>query len=280
MSRAHSSIEHLAKTLYVSKFWRELKLAMFTACFDTGGTDHDQEILMTAGFVSSAGDWIEFDEKWRARLALDGIEYFHMKEFAHSTDQFEGWKSQERRRRDLFSDLLDIISSHAYRKFGCGISIPKWNSLISEQTRDDFKMKAYCTAGMLCAALVDNWAFEEKISTPIEVVFEDGDAGKGVLQKSLSQRKPELIFRPKKDGKEDPKIRAFTPLQAADLLAYELFLGVGRHEENVDKYPPRFGLMHFRSMPVTTKYLEPKDFRMLDELLTSIAAALRRGECP
>jgi hypothetical protein len=279
MIPAYSPIEHLAKTLCPNDLWGKTRLAMFTACFDTAGTEHDQPMIMTAGFISSANDWIAFDLQWRERLAVDGIAYFHMVEFAQSKKQFKGWRDQEPRRRALLGDLLEIISKHAYRKFGCGISMPKWESMMSKKTLDDFRINAYSMAGMLCVALVDNWAHQEQIGNAVEIVFENGDVGKGKLQASLSPRAPEPIFRAKKDDTEK-KIVAFTPLQAADLLAYELFVGVRNYESNTRRGKPRFGLEHFHKMPGVIKYLDPKDFKDLDGMFTSIADAIGRGQIP
>jgi hypothetical protein len=59
------------------------------------------------------------------------------------------------------------------------------------------------------------------------MIFEDGDNGKGELQKILSEQGyPDPIFRPKRDRvhrKSGIITKAVIPLQAADLLAYELF---------------------------------------------------------
>ena len=271
----YSPIEHLAKTLWSSDSWPTGRLLMLTACFDASGSDHDQSALVVAGFVSSANDWMDFEKEWVPRLAQDGIKYFRMAEFAHSRAQFEGWETQEPRRRSLFADLLDIISRHAYRKFGCGISIKNWSSLISPKNITEFRINAYCIAGMVSTDSVDSWALRERIAMPIEVVFEDGDLGKGTLQNYLSPRKPDPLFRPKNDTlrKDGMVVPAFVPLQAADLLAYELFVGIRNYENSVDR-PARYGLEHFYKMPGEIKYLQPKDLSNLDGMLRGIAALL------
>jgi hypothetical protein len=71
-----------------------------------------------AGFVCSAEGWDDFDREWRDRLRRDGLSYFQMVDFAHSTVAFKDFKDEEPRRTSLLGDLLEIISAHAYRKFG------------------------------------------------------------------------------------------------------------------------------------------------------------------
>jgi hypothetical protein len=90
-----------------------------TVAFDASGDESSQLIMVVAGFMSSAKDWEDFSIKWVSRLKEDDLTYMHMKEFAHSAGQFSvGWKGEEERRRRLLSDLMALITSHAYRKFG------------------------------------------------------------------------------------------------------------------------------------------------------------------
>ena len=255
-------IEHLAKTVWLSE-WRKGLLGMLTAVFDAGGSEHDQKCLVVAGFVASAADWISFDTKWRQRLADDGIAYFHMVEFAHFDGEFIGWRNQEARRRQLLADLMGIIQSHAYRKFGCTVVNQILTSTLSHDLREEFYMNAYALAGRASVAQVSQWAAREQ--TPrqsLEYVFEDGDLGKGkLMQRMKEDGYPAPVFGAKKD-RTDPNgnlIRAFTPLQAADFLAYEMFLGVKRLDDPVSN--PRWAIAEFHKMPG-----EPGVFRLEDML--------------
>ena len=81
---------------------------------------------------------------------------------------------------------------------------------------------------------------------PIAYVFEAGDRHRGRLMQRMEQDAfPPPIFRPKKDVVRDGVLcPGFTPLQAADILAYEHFLATKRWEATrwafweLDKYPP------------------------------------------
>lgn len=250
--QGYSRIEHLAKTISLSAFnWQEVILAMFTACFDAGGSQHDQRFLVMAGFISSASDWIEFDKVWRKRLAEDGLSYFHMVDFAASQEEFEhGWKNNEPRRRKLLSDLVEIIRKHAYRRFGCAIENKVLLQNLSKEQLDEYSLNAYAIAGMNCTAQVIRWCKRDTISfETVEFVFEDGDHGKGKLIKHFNDYLGMTpIFKAKRDKRTGYRnILGFTPLQSADLLAYEIVKGCKEMDER--EHEPRWGIKELLQIP-------------------------------
>jgi len=242
---------------------------MFTACFDAGGSQHDQRFLIMAGFISSADAWTKFDAVWRDRLSQDGISYFHMVEFAHSSKEFRnGWRDNKSRREKLLSELLDIIRAHAFRVFGCAIENKVLLAHLPQKNREEFFLDSYSLAGRDCASQVTQWCLSEHISTPVEFVFEDGDLGKGNLMKRLKEDGYSTpSFRFKKD-RDTPigKAPSFTPLQAADFLAYEIFVGCKNMEQK--GYRPRWALEEFLRMPGYVGLYERENLEALDKNLT------------
>src|SRR5207237_10445538 len=81
-------------------------------------------------------------------------------------------------------------------------------------------------AGSTAVARVRIWAKSAGFSSPIEYVFEDGDRGKGkLIERMQRDGLPIPVFKPKQDQvKDGVLIPAFTPLQPADLCAYEFIL--------------------------------------------------------
>jgi hypothetical protein len=65
---------------------------MWVACFDASGSELDAQtpFLSVGGFLSTKDEWEAFSEQWSKRLAVDGLEYFRMTEFAQSVRQFAG----------------------------------------------------------------------------------------------------------------------------------------------------------------------------------------------
>jgi hypothetical protein len=228
VSDCYSPLEHVASI--IAPAWMdsgEVLFAMLTVAFDCGGDEHTH-CLTVAGFVSSAKDWIEFSKKWKSRLDDEGLQYFRAVEAAHFRKQFQVWHDLPNRdllRKKLSADLMDILKSHVYRKFGCTI-INKLFPTLSRENREHYKMRAYSHAARTCIKHVRDWVLDERMTNaPIEFVFEDGDPGATELKIRLIADLGKVpLFRPKKDTveKDGSMEYGFIPLQAADWLAYEL----------------------------------------------------------
>lgn len=226
----YSPIEHLAKTVALSSFdWKEVYFGMLTACFDASGKEADQKYLVVAGFVSVANDWTDFDKLWRARLAIEGKTYFHRSEYGAVVK-----KGTEREK--FFLDLIEIARSHAYRKVGCIVPIELFRKMVSVELREYFFLHSYVMASLVAMSQVMKWRQNESgfRDTPIRWIFERGDDGDTLLMKymrSAGMRDPDFEFGKDATLPSGEEVKAFTPLQAADFLAYELFQ-VGQHYDN------------------------------------------------
>jgi hypothetical protein len=242
--------------------------ARLVAAFDASGKE-DQRCLVVAGFISRSSDWQTFHTEWIKRLQEDNLEYFHMVDFAASQDQFAGWRNDEPRRRKLLGDLMGIIKSHAYRKIGCVIENDEFYRL-AEPNQKEFSLNAYTLAARTCVADVSNWKKREGLShVPTGYVFEEGDDGKGMLIKRMQEDGYSLpYFLPKKDrtGPDGDVIGAYTPLQAADLLAYEIakpYKDVLEGKPQPDRF--RWAFEELLTIPGELGYYSPKNLKDLND---------------
>lgn len=211
---------------------------MFTAALDASGSP-DHHIFVVAGFVAPDEAWDEFGPKWNARLAEDGLDHFHMVEYAQSLGPWKSWKGDEPRRRRLLADLVGIVASHASRKFGSVIARLRLKR-IDQSLLDHFNLEDYSLAGRTIAADIRRWAARDRMGKPITMFFEHGDKGRGKLMKAFeSDGLPEPVFRRKKE---------YAPLQAADLLAYEIFNAAEKAERNQLR-SVRWALGQFDKLP-------------------------------
>lgn len=220
---ANPAIESIARMAAGSVYeWRDALMVMLQTAFDVSQDQPYRRFLVMAGFVSSAERWNDFDALWRDRLRLDNLQYFQMRAFAQCDTPFhQGWKHNEPRRRKLISELLGIITAHAYQKFAVVVQAEAVNA-VSEQVLRHLGRTSLAAAGFHMVGLVDNWRERERYQYAPEYLFEDGDSDKGTLMKLMHEiTGKDPIFRAKKD-KPEKGILAFTPLQAADLLAYEV----------------------------------------------------------
>lgn len=224
-----SSIEHLARICAWSE-WKTVNMAMLTAAIDCS-KDKDRKYFVMAGLVSSAEEWSAFDSEWRARLATDSLAYFHMNPFAHASTHPQkpfdkSWIGQQARREALLSDLLDIIHSHAWRKFVCMLPINVLDAF-SLDSRRHYIPSLIAFAGQLLWTEIEKWRREEKWANQVKMVFEQGDEDVGTLINVMKAATGVIpSFGHKKDNPEKG-IVAFTPLQASDILAYEVQKLVG-----------------------------------------------------
>lgn len=227
----YSPIRHLASILWPPWLNREEAIfAMLTFAFDAGG-DENTDYLTVAGFASSAKDWDSFSLKWKDRLDKDGIAFFRAVDANNFRGPFQHWYDLPNRnqlRQSLFSDLMELIKSHAYAKFGCTVKNKDFHESNSEM-RELFVESAYSLAARTCEKYARHWVWKDWRSCPemqIAMVFEAGDPGQSRLQERLRKDLGQLPanFRPKKDTPRDDGFieYGFIPLQAGDWLAWEL----------------------------------------------------------
>jgi hypothetical protein len=243
----YSSIQHLARCMALSG-WEACSMVMLTTAFDFSyhesgdrmAIDDARKFTVVAGFVSDAREWEEFDRNWRARLSQDRLTYFHMQKFAQSSGPFKGWDKQEARRQELMADLLGLISGHAYRKFG--VVVPR-AGLEALQLNPEMPHHAEAIATSNVIAMVEEWKHREKYHRATRYVFEQGDRAESTIRET-AQRITGLnpAFEYKREYPEKG-IVAFTPLQAADIFAYELKKLADRLEDTTSVVP---GDVHFR----------------------------------
>ena len=246
-------------------------MVMLTTALDCS-QDKGKQFFIMAGFASSAERWSEFDRAWRKRLGEDGLVYFHMYSFTQCIHRAVGpfdetWigKENEPRRRALLVDLLDIVSEHAWHKVACVLPT---NSLrfFSDDTRKTFVPTLIATAGRLIWSDIEAWRKRERFPKPSRMVFEDGDDEKGSLidaMKEVTGRTPS--FEAKKD---DPAkdIEAFTPLQGADILAYETQKLTQKFDQRFD-IKLRFPYHQLEKISGDIRVLRPDGAKLMDEFL-------------
>lgn len=237
--KRYCPIEHLARNSTLSDEWGVLLMAMLTACFDASGSEMGRPCLVVAGFVATATDWTEFSRQWTARLARDALPYFRMSEFSGTYSRhYDGWS--ETRRRDLLSDLIGLIQSFAYRKFGTCVVNQYLADGLSPDLKERFLLNAYPLGGRKCAGEIREWILREFRSSSYELIFEDGDLHKGkLLDRLCADGFPAPVFKPKIT--KDQSKPAFIPLQAADILAFEAYQAAKNIHEpsaiNCERWP-------------------------------------------
>ena len=235
---------------------RLIFVQMLTACFDGGAKESNQyNVLSVAGFASFATVWKEFADRWTQRLCRDSLPYFHAGDFAHSTGAFKhGWKHDERRRKSLLTDLMDIIHSCGLRKFGHVIRIDDYKGVLKKHNPGSDipawpMLDAFTICATNCIDKLYSYAKSEGINKNLRYIFEKGDPEDMLRHICRARRLQDPDFqwgKPYTDSKgveHDP----FVGLQAAGWIAYEYYLDADRLL--FGQPSERWALQQFESLP-------------------------------
>jgi hypothetical protein len=227
---------------------------ILTAYFDESGTHAGSEVVAVAGYLSTPPRWISFEAQWREALAEYGIGLFHMSDFAVRAPPFNTWT--EERRRACFMRLVEIINRNVEYSVGTTISTGMFDEVFPP------KAKEWCGGpyGLVARSIfmtVGEIVREHYPDHWIRYVFESGAAGAGQVLKGFldNYRSPEQQNHLRLCGLSFEDKRCFLPLQAADILAYELYLDLPRQVGAVARPIRSFHLGPLAAVPHDWGYL-------------------------
>jgi hypothetical protein len=246
----------------------------YAGYFDESGTDSRSGVVGVAGIISDVARWEAFSAEWEEAISEFGLKddpgYFHMTDFeCPYAAPYKDWPKNVKHER--LNRLIDIILRYQLSSIGCLTPKGLFESII----KPDAKTVCggpYGLAAMNCFHLlqptligVDGW---------MEYVFEDGvSVGKGDLltlydplkaygKRNMSNlRMLSLAFRDK---------RKYVPLQAADMLVYELVKEFPREMGWEKRLQQRYPLKRLRDGLTQWHYLDVEQLRDWDQTLLNL----------
>ncbi len=247
-----------------------------TGYFDASGTHRQSETVAVAGFFAAAAAWVEFSARWQLALSDFGLDHFHMTDFAFGAPPYDEWSEPQRRAR--LARLLTIIREHAGFSVGIVVDRSAFDRIISPRARkvcgDAFGLAtiaAFMEVGrMLRGTDIDAWA---------SYVFDRGSLGAGTVLKVFQANMEDPVAKEQLRALDlrfaDKNL--FLPLQAADILAYELYKDMPRHLRRESKVP-RFPLTELASMTHSWVGLNDENLRGFSKVLSVRGAMEDVGE--
>lgn len=229
-SKVYSPVRHLASAAFPFSY-KDKWMFMLTAYMDETGhpDDPNSKFIGMAGLLAKSEKWEIFENKWQDTLHRFNIPYFHMKDFAHSKGFFEGWDKDEAKRRSLLSNLMLAIRYAEALPFGSIFPLEFIRSYPQEV--QDVAPNPYYVAYLSCSVVLAEF---------VEVMRIEGETVAPVFaEQSQFQNYAYTLFQdvrehhdagPYLDAPVFRPMRKFNPLQAADLIAYEL------HKEAIRRY--------------------------------------------
>jgi hypothetical protein len=213
---------------------RNRYLLVLKAYMDESGhsKDPNSRFVGMGGLIAECDDWIRFEADWKAALDDVRLEAFHMKDFAHSEGDYFGWV--ENKRRKHFGALVKAIVSMKVVPVGCVVSLDAYNrapAFIKEFYLDPYFMAfQQVTKGAALQAVFTENPFVPHEPSEIETVamvyayqaeFGATESGRAQQLWHAMKNLTNPIGRWMGSYKSEFAKNLY-PLQAADLLAYEL----------------------------------------------------------
>jgi len=191
------------------------------AYFDESGSK-DTPIITMAGYLSDEHKWERFEREWRKSLKEHGAKYLHMKEFAQSRGEFEGWP--EWKRKALVKKLAWVIKSSVIFRVGVIVPCADYRETVGAANPRDTRRTAFWCCFLSCISAILVYCEKHRINDDIGLVFDENSESSQHANGFYSSLKelPEIKNRQQLASLSFADDKKVTPLQAADLLAYEL----------------------------------------------------------
>ena len=211
--KQYSYIQHVAKSLLLSRFKWSSEVAVFTdytAYFDAAGAAHRKGAIAISGFVSDVKKWAHFGIEWRRILDRESISCFHMTDFVSLQGEFLSWRGQPERSNRFLSDLIECTKKHVNKAFGGAVILEDYDRVNRKYRLQESGGYPYSLSGHYTIGLVQKWQKKKGVSDVI-YMFEEGDLHQGDLTRLCSPEGITPLFPSKTDA---------LPCQAADLFAW------------------------------------------------------------
>jgi hypothetical protein len=234
-------------------------LPRYLSFVDESGRSADpkRNCLCLAGLIATEDAWRAFDADWRTACEDRGLtEPFHMMHLSARKGQFKGWP--EERRQELLGDLVGAIRKAQAIPIGSVVTLRGADSLserVQRHYRDAhfiaFQSLTYNIA--VAANMMDPFG---EGPGPVTMVYahhpehSNGLASTGKLWHALRENNRIVALFMHSYVSDTP--RDCTPLQAADLWAYEL----GHHFERIRPLAkePRWPFRQFVALGLNYKF--------------------------
>jgi len=226
-SGQRTPIAYLGIRLYrVLSFGEHLVMLMLRAYMDESGQAHypETKVVSVCGAVSTLVRWEAFEAQWASTLTEYGIEWFHMREFAHSEGQFKSWKGDEKRRRALLARLLEIMNNNIEGYMAGSMPVSVFNDLLPEQREKLIDPYYPCFFSCLTGAamVAEKYGPDEMIETFYADLPKFKGHSKHFYDECFSRDAPLGLARHLGPITLNVSPQKVLPLQAADIVAYEV----------------------------------------------------------
>ena len=209
----------------------------FSLYFDESYTHPPEPRVYTvAGYISTDIQWKKFQKEWRRILEAEGVNHFHMVDFQACKPPYDLWSKVKRAR--FLASLHAVIHQRTMMSFATTANVADFESLSPGQQQE--LVNPHVFAAKNCMKAVGFWAAHKIINHQIIAYVFEQSPHDGKLRKLFTEvltDEDRWFFRMASLTVADKRI--ITPLQAADVVAYESTKEIARKLNASNTRPAR-----------------------------------------
>lgn len=182
---------------------------------------YNAKVFTFAGFMASDVEWGKLQRKWKQRVKKAGVSRFHAANINGYTEEFAGWTPA--RSKDFVVPLLNIIKHRLMAGFSFAMLLEDYEQYTSPIAKAKLGSPYLC-----CFKHCITMAAQAMNSMPPEDKFAV------ILDRHAEEKEARDLFYKIKDDSNVPYRHRlatcvpggweeYTPLQAADMIAYDTF---------------------------------------------------------
>jgi hypothetical protein len=259
----YNAFEHLYHSLFAKP---DSIFVMLTAYFDDSGTSDEEPVVAVAGYIGSVALWNIFNKRWRAFLSKHGIKQMHRADLESFYGEFKGWNGPLR--TEFVKKAHAIIRECTFAPLGVAIVKSQFDEAFADGTvAQKFGAYAFCVHGALAA--IGEWCKAKNVREPIRIVFEKGSKDQELINRNIRI----LSETPQEKRHPDAYViqgwsfddKSVLPLQAADVVAYELYKVIKNEIVDLRQRNVRLSLLDlFRNQDIDlVRFFEKEGFEKL-----------------
>jgi Protein of unknown function (DUF3800) len=198
----------------------------FEVYFDDSGTHSESEIAVASCYIAPRNQWDSFVRNLDEAREKHGFDCFHMADFMARQKEFIQW--DDRKGARALESVSCIIKTRITVGFSCAVPKKSWDQYMPDRYKAVVGGRHYTFAVRSVMGIIEQWRKKFAYTQPMQYVFDRMSQGKGEIMAVMDT----AIRHPKdclekygavKDGYSFQDKRAFKPLQAADMLAWETY---------------------------------------------------------
>ncbi len=204
----------------------------FEIYWDDSGTHKQSPIAVATCYVATKEQWERFELDWDEARQRGGFDVFHMADFM-ATPGNKGkpfWDWDKNKKNQVYFRIANIINNRV--RMGFAVAVPKnaYDLYAPDRFRREYAKGHYAFAVKCCMGMVGKWHETYAKGQGIKYVFDKMGKGCGEIQDIWKMAAQEPIEAGKcglcPDGYSFQSKRDFNPLQAADILAWNMYAAI------------------------------------------------------